>query len=156
MRSSFFNRSRTLASTSANHVFSSSYRALHWAHTRHPNDDRHSQPRGWRLQALRGEEKQRMADKVALRAFSMTIAQAKAAHICIRCKRAPEPRIYSALGRKECTMSGMCEVCFGEAAAASGDVVTFAAASIADPKGHVEEAIAYILRQQAAASKRQG
>ena len=105
---------------------------------------------------LRGEEKQRVTDNVALHAFSMTIAQAKAAHVCIRCKQAPEPRIYSALGRKEYTMSAMCEMCFDEVAAASGDVVTFAAASTADPKDHVEEAIAYILRQQAAAAKRRG
>ena len=105
---------------------------------------------------LRGEEKQRMTDSVALRAFSMTIAEAKAAHVCIRCKRAPETRIYSAHGKKEYTMSAMCEMCFDEVAAASGDVITFAAASTANPKDHVEEAIAYILRQQAAAANRQG
>ena len=43
--------STALASTTANHVFVSSYRALHRSHTRHPNDDRHCQPRarrGWR------------------------------------------------------------------------------------------------------------
>ena len=105
--------------------------------------------------ALRGEEKQRMIDNVALHSFSMTIAQAKAAHVCIRCKRAPEPRIYSAPGTKEYTMSAMCEMCFDEVAA-TADGVTAAHVGVSDFKDHVEQAITYILRQQAAAAKRQG
>jgi len=51
-------------------------------------------------------------DNLAKETFGMTKAEARAAGLCIHCKK--EPKFYSYNGRKEYEISGLCEFCFDD------------------------------------------
>ena len=60
-----------------------------------------------------------MTERVNLRAFKdaaaraahgMTVAEAHAAGVCLRCRK--PPTFYSEAGRREYRISGLCEPCF--------------------------------------------
>ena len=53
---------------------------------------------------------QAIKDTLAEEAFGLTTKEAQQEHVCIRCKQ--PPRFYSAAGRREYTISGLCEYCF--------------------------------------------
>lgn len=61
---------------------------------------------------------QEFKDSMAKSAFGMTKAEAREKGLCISCKK--PPTFYSAAGRAEYGISGMCEPCF-DALFAPGD-----------------------------------
>ena len=67
-----------------------------------------------RMLVLSGQDKDDFVDATARRMFSMTRSEAKAAHVCVRCKQAPGARTYSTAGEHEYQISALCELCFDE------------------------------------------
>ena len=56
------------------------------------------------------ELKQKMAKDL----FGITVQEAMSKGICIHCKNPALERCYSAAGRREYSITGMCELCFDE------------------------------------------
>lgn len=55
---------------------------------------------------------QKLKDKLAEEAFGQCVSNARAEGLCISCKQLP--RFYSAAGRREYAISGLCEYCFDD------------------------------------------
>lgn len=53
-------------------------------------------------------------DSFAQSLYGMTKDEAVSKGICIQCKEPALPKCYSDAGRKEYTISGLCEKCFDE------------------------------------------
>jgi len=53
-------------------------------------------------------------DNLAKELFGKTTQEAKAEGLCAQCKEEALPKCYSEAGRREFTISGLCEKCFDE------------------------------------------
>ena len=53
-----------------------------------------------------------VAEKMGEDLYGMSPSEAKAKGICLQCKEPALPKCYSAAGRKEFYISGLCEQCF--------------------------------------------
>jgi hypothetical protein len=51
-------------------------------------------------------------DEVSKSMYKMSAKEAREQGVCIQCKEKALPKCYSEAGRKEYTISGLCEVCF--------------------------------------------
>lgn len=51
-------------------------------------------------------------DQLAKDCFGQTAAEAQSAGLCISCKEPALPKCYSAAGKSEYRISGLCEQCF--------------------------------------------
>jgi hypothetical protein len=57
---------------------------------------------------------QKLKDTLSTKLFGETVESAAEAGLCIRCKEPAIPKCYSDAGRKEFSISGLCELCFDE------------------------------------------
>ena len=60
----------------------------------------------------RSKEMQRTIDKISKEIFGISNTETVNTGLCIQCKEPALPKCYSEAGRKEFTISGMCEECF--------------------------------------------
>jgi hypothetical protein len=67
------------------------------------------------LLSFSGERLQAMKDKTARLAWGITISEAHAQNICIRCKKPPVT--MTELGRREYKITALCEPCSDQIAA---------------------------------------
>lgn len=56
------------------------------------------------------EPLEQVLDELAREAFGLTTAEAHAERVCASCRK--PPTFYSAAGRREYAISGLCEPCF--------------------------------------------
>ena len=57
---------------------------------------------------------QALQEDLASQLFGIPLSRAKEIGVCINCKKLAGPRCYSAAGRREYSISGLCEICFDE------------------------------------------
>jgi len=55
-----------------------------------------------------------LQEDLARRLFGIPLSKALEIGVCINCKKLAGPRCYSPAGRKEYSISGLCELCFDE------------------------------------------
>jgi len=55
-----------------------------------------------------------LQENLATQLFGIPLSRAKEIGVCINCKKLAGPRCYSAAGRREYSISGLCEICFDE------------------------------------------
>lgn len=59
-------------------------------------------------------ELQKAKDRMAKKLFGGTVTEAHETDCCIKCKEPALEKCYSAAGKKEFRISGLCELCFDE------------------------------------------
>lgn len=57
---------------------------------------------------------QQFKDKMAMDLYGQTTEEAKTTGLCIQCHKPALENCYSAAGRREYKISGLCEKCFDE------------------------------------------
>lgn len=57
---------------------------------------------------------QGLLDAAANREFGLTVSDAIASNVCVKCHEPAEPKCYSVAGKREYQISGLCEQCFDE------------------------------------------
>lgn len=67
-----------------------------------------------KIYGFQSEELAKVKSELASQLFGPDHADNRASGLCIQCKLPALPRCYSKAGRKEFSISGLCEVCFDE------------------------------------------